>query len=148
MEVAPGASMMVKGRSTTALCLSVISFLFTPAIARQQQVIATSPSASRSSFSRTALTCDRGAIDPQSYELATIGQARALLTDRSDFWDAFRINRHIATLRELNLDTQELAERALARDPRNMMAHSILARQYTVLGSDPRGHRCLESRGQ
>ena len=69
--------------------------------------------------------------------MATIGQARALLTDRSDFWDAFRINRHIATLRELNLDTQELAERARARDPRNLMAHSILARQYTVLGWDP-----------
>ena len=45
--------------------------------------------------------------------MATIGQARAL-----------------------NLDAQELAERALARDPRNMMAHSILARQYTVLGRD------------
>ena len=39
-------------------------------------------------------------------------------------------------MRELNLDTQELAERALARDPRNMMAHSILARQYTMLGRD------------
>jgi hypothetical protein len=125
MEVALGATMIVRGRSTTALCLSVISFLFTPA----------SPVVS--GFSRTALTCDRDAIDPQSYELATIGQARALLTDRSDFWDAFRINRHIATLRELNLDTQELAERALARDSRNMMAHSILARQYTVLGRDP-----------
>jgi hypothetical protein len=36
----------------------------------------------------------------------------------------------------LNLDTQELAERALARDPRNLMAHSILARQYTILGWD------------
>ncbi len=137
MEVAPRTSMIVKGRSTTALCLSVISFLFTPAIAKQQQVSRTSASPVVSGFSRTSLTCDRGAIDPQSYELATIGQARALLTDRSNFWDAFRINRHIATLRELNLDTQELAERALARDPRNMMAHSILARHYTVLGSDP-----------
>jgi hypothetical protein len=127
MGVAPGACMLVKPRSTTALCLSVMSFLFTPAIAKQQGGTA---------FSRTVLTCDRSAIDPQSYEMATIGQARALLTDRSDFWDAFRINRHIATLRELNLDTQELAERAIARDPRNMMAHSILARQYTVLGWD------------
>jgi hypothetical protein len=137
MEVAPGASMIVRGRSKTALCLSVISFLFTPAIAKQQQVSRTSPSPVVSGFSRTGLTCDRAAIDPQSYELATIGQARALLTDRSDFLDAFHINRHIATLRELNLDTLELAERALARDPRNMMAHSILARQYAVLGRDP-----------
>ena len=97
-------------------------------------------------MSRSAtLTCDRDAIDRDSYEMATIGQARALLTDRTDFWDAFRINRHIATLRELNLDAQELAERALARDPRNMMAHSILARQYTILGWD---RQAVESWGR
>jgi hypothetical protein len=66
--------------------------------------------------------------------MATIGQARTLLSDRSDFWDAFLINKHISTLRDLNLDAQELAERAAERDPRNMMAHSILARQYAVLG--------------
>ena len=135
MDVAPGPVMLVKGRSTTALCLSVMSFLFTPAMRKAGRIAHVFPGLS--GFSRTeALTCDRSVIDQQSYEMATIGQARALLADRSDFWDAFRINRHIATLRELNLDTQELAERALARDPRNMMAHSILARQYTVLGWD------------
>lgn len=137
MEVAPGGVMMVRGGSTTALCLSVISFLFTPAIAKHQHIESANLSLRQSSNSAVAsLTCNRDAIDPQSYEMATIGQARALLTDRSDFWDAFRINHHIATLRELNLDAQELAERALARDPRNMMAHSILARQYTILGWD------------
>ena len=131
--------MIVRGRSSTALCLSVISFLFTPAIAKQSsnQPIRQSANSAAPGFSRTvALTCDRRVIDAESYEMATIGQARTLLTDRSDFWDAFRVNRHIAALRELNLDTQELAERALARDPRNMMAHSILARQYAVLGSE------------
>ena len=125
---------MVKGGSKTALCLSVISFLFTPAIEKEE-----SPNLpiTRSSYARRAnLTCDRGAIERGSFEMATIGQARALLTDRSDFWNAFRINRHIATLRELNLDAQELAERALTSDPNNMMAHSILARQYTILGWD------------
>lgn len=135
--VAPGADMIVKARSKTALCLSVISFLFTPAIAKIRSVQSSNLPISQSSNAGSAqLTCDRDAIDRESYEMATIGQARTLLTDRSDFWDAFRINRHIATLRELNLDTQELAERALARDPRNMMAHSILARQYTILGWD------------
>jgi len=133
--------MLVKGRSTTALCLSVISFLFTPAIAKQSANLAqqsTNLPIHQSTNSPIApLTCDRGVIDQQSYELATIGQARTLLADRSDFWDAFRINRHIATLRDLNLDAEELAERALARDPRNLMAHSILARQYTVLGREP-----------
>ena len=128
--------MLVRGRSTTALCLSVISFLFTPAIAKHPDGSRATQAPVASDFSRTVLTCDRDAIDQQSYDMATIGQARALLTDRSDFWDAFRINQHIATLRELNLDTQELAERALTRDPRNMMAHSILARQYSVLGSE------------
>lgn len=142
MEVAPDALMLVRGRSTTALCLSVISFLFTPAIAKQGSG---SLPISQSNSSARPLTCDRSAIDSESYELATIGQARALLADRSDFWDAFHINPHIATLRELNLDVQELAERALARDPRNMMAHSILARQYTVLG---RHHAAIESWGR
>ena len=136
MEVALRPPMLVRGRSTTALCLSVISFLFTPAIAKHPEGSRATQAPAGSNLSRTVLTCDRDAIDPQSYDLATIGQARALLTDRSDFWDAFRINQHIATLRELNLDTQELAERARARDARNMMAYSILARQYTVLGSE------------
>lgn len=117
MEVAPAAFMLVKGRSWTALCLSVISFLFTPAIAKQ----GSSNLPIRQPSNSQALTCDRSLIDQQSYEMATIGQARALLADR---------------VRDLNLDAQELAERALARDPRNMMAHSILARQYTVLGWD------------
>ena len=137
MGVAPAADMIVKAGSRTALCISVMSFLFAPAIAKQRAIESANLPISQSANSSLApLTCDRRAIDQQSYEMATIGQARALLTDRRDFWDAFQINRHIATLRELNLDTQELAERALARDARNLMAHSILARQYTILGWD------------
>jgi hypothetical protein len=126
--------MLLRGRSKTALCLSVISFLFTPAIAKHRDFAASLPTAQRVGAEGIGLTCDRQVIHPESYEMATIGQARTLLSDRSDFWDAFHINKHISTLRDLNLDTQELAERALARDPRNMMAHSILARQYAVLG--------------
>jgi hypothetical protein len=114
--------MLLRARSKTALCLSVVSFLFTPAIAKHQKAPA------------VALTCDRRVIDVESYEMATVGQAQTLVTDRTDFWDAFRVNKHISTLRDLNLDVQELAERALERDPRNMMAQSILARQYAILG--------------
>jgi hypothetical protein len=124
--------MLVRGRSTTALCLSVISFLFTPAIAKDYD--ATRVDATHAG--RVALTCDRSVINPESYEMTTIGQARTLLADRADFWDAFRVNHHISTLHDLNLDVQEIAERALARDPRNMMAHSMLARQYAVLGRE------------
>ncbi len=121
MDVAPGGSMLVKGRSTTALCLSVMSFLFTPAIAKQES----SGRPGRQVSGSEALTCDSRVLDVQSYEMSTIGQARAL-----------RVNSHIATPRDLNLDAQDLAERAAARDRRNMMAHSILARQYTILGWD------------
>jgi hypothetical protein len=119
--------MLLRARSKTALCLSVVSFLFTPAIAKHRQQAAPVEAPATP-------TCDRRLIDRESYEMATIGQARALLTDRTDFWDAFQPNTHIATLHDLNLDAQELAERALDRDPRNLMAHSILARQYAVLG--------------
>jgi len=125
--------MWLRGRSTTALCLSVISFLFTPAIAKHQDDPAEAARAVHHPGG-ASLTCDRGAIEPESYDMATIGQAQTLLADRSDFWDAFRINKHITTLRYLNVDVQQLAERALERDPRNMMAQSILARQYAILG--------------
>lgn len=149
--------MLVRGRSSTALCLSVISFLFTPAIAKHPDAapgaIASRPIAPKSvtampvvAFSRSltvtapataaALTCDSRVIDPDSYAMATVGQAQTLLRDRTDFWDAFRINQHVLALRDLNLDTEELAERAVARDRRNMMAHSMLARQYAILGRD------------
>ncbi len=138
--------MLVRGRSTTALCLSVISYLFTPAIAKHREPApresaSIAANAAQSGSSRTAavrnaaaLTCDPHTIDPLSYEMATIGQARTLLSDRTDFWDAFRVNAHIGTLRDLNLDVQDLAQRALERDRRNLMAHSILARQYTIAG--------------
>ena len=55
-------AMLLHARATPTLCLSVLSFLFMPAIARCQN-----------------LTCDRNAIDPRSYEMATVGQAQTLL---------------------------------------------------------------------
>jgi len=112
--------MWLRARSKTALCLSVASFLFTPAIAKHQETTAVRLPAHRVAVER--LTCDRTVIDPVSYEMATVGQAQALLSD--------------STLDDLNGDIQELAERALERDPRNMMAASILARQYAILGSE------------
>lgn len=81
-----------------------------------------------------ALTCDRDALDPDSYELTTTAQAINLLEPRYGFWDRFIINEHVRTLRDLNLDAHALAERARERDPRNLMAHSILGRQYLTLG--------------
>jgi hypothetical protein len=126
--------MWLRARSKTALCLSVASFLFTPAIAKHQETTAVRLPAHRVAVE--PLTCDRNVIDPISYEMATVGQAQTLLSDRSDFWDAFLVNKHVSTLDDLNGDMQELAERALERDPRNMMAASMLARQYAILGSE------------
>ena len=118
--------MLVRGRATTALCLSVISYLFTPAIAKHREpapreTASIAADAAQSGSTRpaavtpaAALTCDPHVIDPLSYDMA--------------------INAHISTLRDLNLDAQDLAERALERDRRNLMAHSILARQYAIAG--------------
>jgi len=99
-------------------------------------LLAAQPAAAQVVPSAHTLTCDRGVINPESYELTTIAQAANLLAPRSDFWDAFRINGHLETLDDLNHDAWELAERARTRDPRNLMAHSILARQYVILGRE------------
>ena len=112
--------MWLRARSKTALFLSVTSFLFTPAIVKRQEATAIRLPAHRVAVEH--LTCDRSVIDPSSFKMATVGQAQTLLSD--------------STLDDLNGDIQELAERALERDPRNMMAASILARQYAVLGSE------------
>lgn len=80
-----------------------------------------------------SLTCDRDVIDSESYYLTTTAQAMSLLSPRHDFWDAFQINKHVSALHDLNFDARELAERARERDPRNLMAHSILAREYLIL---------------
>jgi hypothetical protein len=81
----------------------------------------------------TTLTCDWHAIDPESYALTTTSEAVNLLSPRYDFWNTFEINSHIRDLRDLNLGARDLAERARDRDPGNLMAHSILARQYLIL---------------
>jgi hypothetical protein len=64
----------------------------------------------------------------------TIAQASNLLSRRSDLWDAFVINSHRVALDDLNQEAWQLAEQARTRDPSNLMAHSILARQYLILG--------------
>jgi len=117
--------MMKPGRMTSAICTSVMSLLFVPDFA-SGQVLQGHP----------AMTCDRASFDRGSYEMITIGQAQALLADRTDFWDGFRINHQVDALQYLNMDVRELAERALRADPQNMMAQSVLARQYTILGWD------------
>lgn len=106
----------------SALVFAIVLLLFTTVSAVAQR-----------DDSESHLTCDRDVIDPESYYLTTTAQAMNLLSPRDDLWNNFEINSHTGALRHLNLDARELAERARERDPRNLMAHSILARQYLIL---------------
>ncbi len=81
-----------------------------------------------------SLTCDAARIDPRSYGLTTRAQARNLLEPRHSWWDSFDLGKYEDDLADLNEVSARLAERARQIDPSNMMAESILARQYVVLG--------------
>jgi hypothetical protein len=80
--------------------------------------------------------CDRDSIDRASWRLTTRGVALAVTQPRHDWWDSFDLGKYADDLADLNLAVTRTAERALEIDPRNMMGHSILARQYLVL-SEP-----------
>lgn len=84
------------------------------------------------------LTCDPEAVDPLSYRLTTRAVARAVTEDRYDWWDGFELGRHEEALWDLNTAVTRAAERALEVDPQNLMAHSILARQYVILDEPER----------
>jgi len=83
-----------------------------------------------------ALTCDPASLDAMSYRLTTRAQASIVTQERHD---------------DLNLAATRAAERALEIDPRNRMAHAILARQLLVLGEAEPAERAwrtvLESGG-
>jgi hypothetical protein len=81
-------------------------------------------------------TCDRSRIDPDSYALATRAQAAIVTEDRLDWWDGFNVGNAFEALHELNSSSTWAAERALELDPRNLLAHGVLARQYVVIGED------------
>jgi hypothetical protein len=83
---------------------------------------------------QASLTCDAARLDPRSYRLTTRAQALIVTDDDGRFRDAFALGEHAADLLDLNLATTRAAERALAIDPMNRMAHAILARQFLVLG--------------
>jgi hypothetical protein len=83
-----------------------------------------------------SLTCSAEELDPKSYAFTTKAQALAVTADRHDFADSFELGKHARDLAELNLDSLEAAERAREIDPRNLMAHGILARAYLNL-DDP-----------
>ena len=132
--------MRIPARAARTLCPAILVLLFT-----------TAPLGAQDYDGALGLTCDRHVIDPESYYLTTTAQAMSLLSPRDDFWDAFQINKHVSALHDLNLDARGLAERARERDPLNIMAHSILARQYTILNwqraADEEWRRVLNAGG-
>lgn len=80
-----------------------------------------------------ALTCDPAGLDPRSYRLTTRAQGLVVTQPRHDWWDSFDLGKHVADLYDLNAASTRAAERALELDPRNLMAHGILARTYLNL---------------
>jgi hypothetical protein len=83
-----------------------------------------------------APTCDASVLDADSYALTTRAQADIVNEDRTSWWDGFIVGKHAAALRDLNFSATSAAEHALRLDPRNLLAHGILARQYVVVGED------------
>jgi hypothetical protein len=84
------------------------------------------------------LTCDPARIEPESYRLTTRAQALNLLEPRYSWWDGFSLGKHADDLGDLNHVATRLAERAAELDPDNLMAWSILARQYVVVDEPER----------
>lgn len=80
-----------------------------------------------------AATCDPSALDPRSYRLTTRAQALIIHDPRGSWWDGFQLGKHEEQLADLNEASAFAAERALEIDPRNLMAHGILARVALAL---------------
>lgn len=75
------------------------------------------------------LTCEESELDPRSYRLTTRSLARVVNEERTDWWTNGDLGRVQDDLADLNLGVALAAERALRIDPRNRMAHALLARQ-------------------
>jgi len=115
---------MLRLRSTHAWTASLVLLATLPAAAQTRE-----PHAAGT----PAATCDPRRIDPESYALTTRAQARIVTDDRSE---RFRVDEAARDLYDLNASSTYAAERAQQLDPRNLMAHGLLARQYVVLGED------------
>lgn len=88
---------------------------------------------SRGARAQERLTCNPEDLNPKSYELTTRAIAMAVTGQRYSWWDSFDLGKHEYALADLNEGVTRAAERALELDPRNLMGHSVLARQYLIL---------------
>lgn len=79
------------------------------------------------------LTCSPAELDARSYGLTTRAQALIINDPRGSWWDGFQLGKHEAQLADLNEASAYAAERAIELDPRNLMAHAIVARVALAL---------------
>ena len=84
----------------------------------------------------SAATCDAAQINPDSYRLTTEAQAWNIIRPREPWWEPYGIWKSSREIGSLNAGATKLAEEALRIDPRNLLAHSILARQYVIEAID------------
>jgi hypothetical protein len=84
------------------------------------------------------VTCNPEELNPKSYALTTRAIALATTAERQRWWDSFDLGKYQDDLADLNAGVTHAAERALELDPRNQMGHSVLARQYLILGDAER----------
>lgn len=78
------------------------------------------------------LTCDAAQLAPRSYRLTTRGIAMVVNEERTNWWTNGDLGRVQDDLADLNLGVAQAAARALEADPRNRMAHALIARQALI----------------
>ena len=83
-----------------------------------------------------AATCDAGRINPDSYRLTTDAQAWNVIRPRDAWWEDYGIWKSSREIGSVNEGATKLAEEARRIDPGNLLAHSILARQYVIEAID------------
>ena len=81
-------------------------------------------------------TCDAAQINPDSYRLTTEAQAWNIIRPREAWWEDYGIWKNSREIGSVNEAATKLAEEARRIDPRNLLAHSVLARQYVIEAID------------
>jgi len=79
-----------------------------------------------------SLTCDPHVLDQRSYRLTTRAMAEVVNQERTDWWGYWDLRNVQDDLADLNDSTARAAARALELDPRNRMAHAVLARYHLI----------------
>ena len=122
--------------SSAAVVMTIV--LSCASITRARESAGTTTRPTSPTGPTSPLTCNASQIDPASYRLSTDAQALNLTRPRTNWWDGFdfTLETHRDALADLNEGGLAIAERAIAIDAGNALAHSQLARQLVVLGED------------